>query len=136
MLRFLKPRFHGQYKENGLIRGSFIFEDDDDSWAPHDRSLDGHTYTGLSVADAGTGLVDVTFGTCRHVEVLEASIRNTAPGTFGNVRQIELPPMTAAIALAGLFRLAIYKEDGTSGVPALADPVDGAYLSLAIWIDK
>jgi hypothetical protein len=44
--------------------------------------------------------------------------------------------MTHAIAAAGTFGIALYKEDGTSGVPALADPVDQAVLSLVLWMAK
>lgn len=137
MLRFLFPRVFGQFKENALIRGAFVFETDDDSWSRY--TTDGHSYGGtddLTVADAGTGLVDVTFPKCKSIEVLSATIRNTSPGTFGNIRQVELPHMTKAIAQAGTFQLAIYAEDGTSGVPALADPADGALLSLALWIER
>lgn len=134
MLRGLFPRFFGQFLHNGFIRGSFTFEDDDDSWTAVSGSRF-DTANGLTVADAGTGRVTVTFPKCRQVEVLHASIRQTV-GTFGNIRQIELPPMTEAIANAGTFELNIYKEDGTSGIPALADPADGAKLALVLWMGK
>lgn len=137
MLRYLFPRLFGQFKEGGLIRGSFIFTDSGDTWARY--TTDAHSYgqtADLTVADAGTGLVDVTFPKCKELEILHASIRNTTPGTFSNLMQVELPLMTKTIAQAGTFRLALYKEDGTSGVPGLLDPVDQAVLSLAIYIGK
>jgi hypothetical protein len=133
MLRGLFPRLFGQFREGGIVRGAFTFEDDDDSWTAVTASQ--HTFNGFTVADAGTGRVTVTFPKCRNVEVLHASIRQTV-GTFSNIRQIELPPMTAAVAVAGTFELNLYKEDGTSGVPALSDPADGSVLALALYIDK
>jgi hypothetical protein len=134
MIPHMFTRFGSQFREGGIIRGAFTFTDADDSWAA--VSANGHTYLGFSVADGGTGLVTVTFPKCRKIEILHASLRNGTVGTFGNVRQIELPPMTDAIAQAGTFGLALYKEDGTSGVPALADPVDQAVLALVLWLAR
>ncbi len=136
MLSNTYPRLFGQFREGAIIRGAFTFEDDDDSWTAVTAGTGGqHTYNGFSVADGGTGVVVVTFPKCRNVEVLHASIRGTV-GTFGDLRQVQLPPMTQAIAQAGTFDLAIYLEDGTSGVPALADPADGAVLGLVLMLDK
>ena len=137
MLRFLFPRLFGQFKEGGIIRGAFIFTDSGDTWARY--TTDNHSYgqsTDLLATDAGTGLVDITFPKCKELEVLHASIRVTTPGTFGDIMQIQLPPMTKTTAQAGSFRLALYKEDGTSGVPGLLDPVDQAVLALALYIGK
>jgi hypothetical protein len=134
MIPHVFTRFGSQLRESGIVRGAFTFTDADDSWAA--VSANGHTYNGFSVADAGTGLVTVTFPSCRAIEVIHASLRAATPGTFGSVRQIELPPMTAAIAKAGTFGLCLYKEDGTSGVPALADPADQAVLALVLWMAR
>lgn len=131
MLRGLFPRLFGQFREGGIYTGTFTFETDDDSW-----SANTGTFNGFSVADGGTGLVTVTFPKCTSVRCLYARISNGTPGTFGSIRQIELPPMTDTIAKAGTFTLAIYLEDGTSGVPALADPADGAVLELGIYCNK
>lgn len=134
MLSHLFTRFGSQLRESGLVRGQFRFTDSDDSWAA--ISAEGYTYQGLSVADAGTGLVTVTFKSCRDIEIVHCSLRNATPGTFGNVRQIELPVMSRAVAKAGTFNLSLYKEDGTSGVPALADPADQAVLGLVLWMAR
>jgi hypothetical protein len=134
MITHVFPRFYSQLRESGLVRGQFTFTDADDSWAA--VSSNGYTYPGFTVADGGTGLVTVTFPKCRDIEVVHASLRNATPGTFGNVRQIELPPMSQAIAKAGTFGIALYKEDGTSGVPALADPADQAVLALVLWLAR
>ena len=134
MISHMFTRFGSQLRESGLIRGQFVFTDADDSWAA--VSSEGYTYQGFSVADGGTGLVTVTFPKCRDIEVVHASLRNGTPGTFGNVRQIELPPMSKTVAKAGTFNIALYKEDGTSGVPALADPVDQARLALVLWLAR
>ena len=134
MISHVFPRFYSQMRESGLVRGAFSFADSGDVWST--VTTDNHTYAGFSVADAGTGLVTVTFPKCRQIEVVHASLRNATPGTFGSVRQIELPPMTTTIAKAGTFGLALYLEDGTSGVPALADPADGAVLALVLWLAR
>lgn len=133
MIRSVFPRLFSFFREAALVRGVFNFEDTGDIWSVR---ADPTSHPELSVADGGTGLVVVTFPKCREVEVIHASVRNTAPGTFGNIMQVELPVMTAAIAQAGTFTLALYKEDGTSGVPGLLDPVDDAALVLALWIGR
>jgi hypothetical protein len=127
-------RFGSQLRESGLVRGAFVFTDSGDTWAA--RSDGGYTYPGFSVADGGTGLVTVTFPKCRDIEVVHASIRNATPGTFGSIRRIELPPMSQAVARAGTFNLALYLDDGTSGVPALADPADQAQLAMVLWLAR
>lgn len=134
MISHVFPRFFSQLRESALVRGGFVFTDSGDTWAA--KSSGGYTYQGFSVADGGTGLVTVTFPACRDIEVVHASLRNAVPGTFGSVRQIELPPMSQAVAKAGTFNLALYKEDGTSGVPALADPVDQSELCLVLWLAR
>lgn len=122
------------FRESGIIRGRFTFTDSGDTWAAVTGY--GEQYVGLSVADGGTGLVTVTFPKCRHVSVIHAALHRATVGTFGNIRQIELPKMTPTIAASGTFGLAIYKEDGTTGVPGLLDPVDGDELELVLICDK
>ena len=135
MLRNVFPRLFGQFREGGIIRGAFTFEDDDDSWTAVTAGTGGqHTYNGLSVADAGTGRVTVTFPKCRNIEVLHASIRNGTLGTVGSQRFVELPPMTQAIAAAGTFELNLYTING--GSEAISDPADGAVLGLVLMLDK
>jgi hypothetical protein len=134
MISHVFPRFGSQLRESGIVRGSFSFADAGDVWSP--ITANGHTYNGFSVADAGTGLVTVTFPKCRDGEILHASMRHATPGTFGNRLEVELPPFTQAIAKAGSFTVALYKDDVTSGVPGLLDPVDGAVLSLILWLAR
>jgi len=134
VLRYLFPRLFGQFKEGGLIRAAFVFTDSGDTWARY--TTDAHSYgqaTDFTVADAGTGLVTVTFPKCKEVEVIHASIRNPTVGTVGNVRAIELPHMTKTVAQAGTFGLCLYTIDGTE---ALADPVDQAVLAMTLYIGK
>lgn len=133
MLRGLLPRLFGMFREGGIYTGTFTFETDDDSWSVNTGTK---TMTGFTVADGGTGLVTVTFPACTSVRVLYARIANATPGTFGSVRQVELPIMTDTIAKSGTFTLALYLEDGTTGVPALSDPADGAVLELGIYCNK
>lgn len=134
MIPHVFTRFGSMFRESGIVRGAFVFTDSGDTWAP--VTANGHTYNGFTVADGGTGIVTVTFPKCRDIEVLTAQIRNGTPGTFGSIRQVELPPMTRDIAKAGTFNLCLYKEDGTSGVPALSDPVDQSVLALVLWMAR
>ncbi len=132
MLPNVFPRLFGQFREAGIIRGAFTFTDSGDTWAA--VTTGGHTYNGLTVADAGTGRVTVTFPKCRNIEVLHASIRNPTLGTVGDQRHIELPPMTAAIAAAGTFELNLYTING--GSEAISDPQDQAVLALVLMLDR
>ncbi len=134
MFRGQSRRLFGQFREGNIIRGAFTFTDSGDTWAP--VTLNGTTWTGFTVADAGTGLVTVTFPKARYIEVLEASIRNGTVGTAANLRTVELPPMTSAIAKAGTFGLCLYKDDGVSGIPALSDPNDQAVLGLVLYLGQ
>lgn len=131
MLTHTWTRFGSFFRESAIIRGSFSFADSGDVWSVVSTNRFS-TYNGFTATDAGTGRVTIAFPKCRQVEVMHASIRQTV-GTFSNLRQIELPPMTDTIANAGSFELNLYLEDGTSGVPALADPADGSILALVLW---
>lgn len=127
MLRGLFPRLFGQFREGGIIRGRFTFEDDDDSW-----SASSDSYVGFTAADAGTGLVTITFPKCRNMSVLHAEIHNPTPGTAANHRVVELSPITTTIAQAGSMSIALHDLD----TAAATDPVDGAVLEMVLYCDK
>jgi hypothetical protein len=129
MFKSMFPRLFGQFKEGGIFRGHFTFTDSDDSWAP----VTAETYNGFTVADGGTGVVVVSFPKCKQLEVLHASVRETV-GTAANIRLVELPPITDAVAKAGTFTLNLYTNGTEAVAPALADPVDGAVLSLVLYV--
>jgi hypothetical protein len=95
----------------------------------------GNAYPGFSVADGGTGIVVVTFPKAKNAVVLHAAIHQTV-GTAANLRHIELPKMTAAVAKAGTFTLNLYTNGTEAVAPALADPVDQAELDLVLLLDK
>lgn len=128
MLRGLFPRLFSQFREGGIIRGRFTFADSGDTW-----SASSDTYTGFTATDAGTGLVTIAFPRCRNMSVLSATLAAPTVGTVTDVRIVQFPPLTTAIAQAGSMGIALYSMDGTE---ALEDPVDGSVLEMVLMCDK
>lgn len=137
MLRGVFPRLFGQFREGQIVRAVFTY----DATANTYTSVAALTFNGgpndtISVARTADGKATVTFPKSRNAEVLSCRVDNATPGTFGDLRHVTWEPMTAAVAAAGSFAIAMYKDDGTSGVPALAEMTDGDTLTIVLYLDK
>ncbi len=105
-----------------VLRGKFVFEDDDDSWTASDTN--GHeSHQNLTAADAGTGLVDITFPSGRKgaqiTAFIDARVATQASQRDVNVHSINLADGTATLII----------EDKADGQ---ADPVDGSHLHIKV----
>ena len=107
-----------------VLRGRFVFEDDDDSWAVSDSG--GHSsHPSLAVADGGTGIVDLTFPTyftdvyiTAHVDAL---VETHSSQRVCTVAIVSLSAGTASILISDL-----------GATPAQTDPVDGGILRVKV----
>jgi hypothetical protein len=127
-------RLFGQFQEGQIVRGVFTYDATANTYTATSASWNGGSGKTIKVTRSADGKATVSFPKCRNVEVLACRVDNGTPGTFGNIRQVELPPMTDSIANAGSFAIAQYKDDGTSGVPALAEMADGATLTIVLYL--
>lgn len=137
MIKHMFQKFFSQYREGGFAVIKFTFQDSDDTWVRLDTTGGGRdgNHPDISVADAGTGLVTLTYPKCRHVTVVNASIDARA-STAASQRHVSWEAGTTTEAKAGTLDMFIYKDDETSGVPGLLDPVDGSILTVTLYIGK
>lgn len=134
MLKGLFTRFGSQYREGGLTVGKFVFTDAGDTWARYSTTSE-VSHNDMLATDAGTGLVTLTFEACRHAVIVSARI-DPAVSTFGSQRRVEWEHVTDTQANAGSCNVYIYKDDDTSGVPGLLDPVDQSVLTVVMYSAK
>lgn len=105
-----------------VLRGKFVFEDTDDSWAVSDTN--GHeSHPGLTAAGAGTGLVALTFPTGAKAVQIWAYIDALA-STQSSQRDCNVVAIDKALGTA-----TIVIEDKAD---AQADPVDNAVLHVKV----
>jgi hypothetical protein len=106
------------------LRGKFIFEDDDDSWAVSETG--GHdSHPKLTAADGGTGIVDLTFPTYYKdvfiTATVDALVETHSSQRVCTVGAIDLTAGTASILISDL-----------GATPAQTDPVDGSILRVKV----
>lgn len=135
-LRSMFKQFFTQFRGGSVCSVMFSFRDSDDTWVRVDTTGGGNdgNHVDISVADAGTGLATLTFPKCRHVRAwgtIDAGV-----STFGSQRTVVFGAGTYARASAGSLPIYIYKDDETSGVPGLLDPVDGSILTVNLYLAK
>lgn len=138
MLKGMFTRFGSQYRDACTAVIKFSFRDSDDTWVrvntgTGNAGRDGN-HPDISVADAGTGLATLTYPKCRQICVESTSIDALA-STAASQRVVHHGAGTVAQAAAGSLPLYIYQYDGTNGI-TLADPVDGAILTVKIYVGK
>lgn len=133
-IRGLFQKLFSQYNSSGLSVIKFSFRDSDDVWVRVSGEPQ-KSHPDISVVDAGAGLVILTYPKCRIATILSAKIDPQA-STFGSQRRVEYAAISDTQAKAGSAPIWIYKDDDTSGVPGLLDPVDGSILTVVLWIAK
>ena len=131
------PRLFGQFREGQIVRASFAYATSGTKYTADANTFNARGNT-LTVSRTSAGKVTVTFPKCRKVEILDFRIANVTPGTVTSNRLVELPPMTDAIAKAGSFNAALYSGFVGTGTPAfaVADPIDGSFLQLALYLGQ
>lgn len=134
MLRFLWQRWGTQWREPGLVSSKFVFTDSDDSWAAQNTSDAEDCSPHLAAADAGTGLVTLTFPPCRHAVILSAHIDGLDPDDPTDMRSVHIPHITPTQARLGTCTLSIVNVETDPLV--MADPVDGAVLTVVMVCNK
>jgi hypothetical protein len=106
------------------LRAKFEFQDDD-TW---DAVTTARNHDDITVADGGTGIVDLTFPSCQNVHItatIDALVETHASQRVCTVSVIDEAAGTASILISSL-----------GNPPAQADPVDLSILSIRVEIQR
>jgi hypothetical protein len=128
MLKNLFPRMFGQFKEGGLIRARFVVS----AGPVYTRKSTSGTqdYSGLTMVDAGTGLVTLTLvGGGRQAALMQAR-HVSQDALVGTARKVEL---YAYNETAGTFSL---KFINTAATEAVAAAANGDEIHVSLYVDK
>ena len=131
MLRFLFPRFFGQYKEGGLVVGRFTFTSAGTTWAKTGGSSvsaqDHHPFFATLTRNS-SGVNTLAFTPVKKATIWVAAL-DAAGSTVATQRvfQVRTPNVSAGSCIIVI---------GDTAVPTLADPADQSILTFCAYVDQ
>lgn len=128
MLRGLFPRLFSQYREGAIITARWQHTASGSVWTRL-TTTKSTSYTDITVADRGTGLLTITFPPCLDATVLRCALEPLGD-TITDVHEVHPRLLTPS---SGTMQAVVTSLDAT---PVVEDPADGAILVVTMMINK